>query len=494
MRFAIAGLWHETNTFSSVPADLTAFESEAYLHGGEIIEEYATSESTIAGFLEAGQAGAFEAVPLTHARTGPIGLITATAFDTIASRIISGLREHGPWDGVLLANHGAAVSERFPDVDTEIARRVREAIGPDCPIGMALDLHANIGPGLLDYTNIITVYQTNPHLDAKDRGAQCAELLIRTVRGEIQPVQWLETPPLVINITRQATSHFPMNEIIETARAAATRPGIVSTSAVQGYPYADVAEMGMSFLAIANSERQVARETAQAMAGHAWSLREHMQNDTPGPEQALSRAAQSGARPVVIMDAGDNILGGSSADSTVLLHAARRLGIGGILQSLYDPGAVRICDQAGCGAKVSIEVGGKTDQLHGSPISVEATVVSLTDGEYEDPGPTHGGFRYFDDGRRAVIETTDGFTLLLTSMRSSNISRQQMTTAGIDPTSFPIVVAKGVVSPRPAYEPIAAEIIVANTVGLTSANLCSFDYRQRRQPLYPFEPQAAYEV
>ena len=47
-------------------------------------------------------------------------------------------------------------------------------------------------------------------------------------------------------------------------------------------------------------------------------------------------------------------------------------------------------------------------------------------------------------------------------------------------------------SPRPAYEPIAAEIILVNTPGAAAADLTTFTYQYRRRPLYPFEPDATY--
>ncbi len=67
-----------------------------------------------------------------------------------------------------------------------------------------------------------------------------------------------------------------------------------------------------------------------------------------------------------------------------------------------------------------------------------------------------------------------------------------MYSAGIAPEEFRIVVAKGVVSPRPAYQPIAGEVILVNTPGVTSADLRTFDYHHRRVPLYPFEPEATW--
>jgi microcystin degradation protein MlrC len=57
-----------------------------------------------------------------------------------------------------------------------------------------------------------------------------------------------------------------------------------------------------------------------------------------------------------------------------------------------------------------------------------------------------------------------------------------------------VVVAKGVVSPRPAYMRIAKEIILANTPGVTTSDLSFFTYHRRRTPLYPFEPDATYSA
>lgn len=53
-------------------------------------------------------------------------------------------------------------------------------------------------------------------------------------------------------------------------------------------------------------------------------------------------------------------------------------------------------------------------------------------------------------------------------------------------------VAKRVMSPRPAYEPIAAEMILVDSPGATSADLATFDYAHLRRPLYPSEGGATY--
>ena len=196
--------------------------------------------------------------------------------------------------------------------------------------------------------------------------------------------------------------------------------------------------------------------------------------------------------PVVLMDVGDNIGGGSAADSTILLEAAQRLGVRSYLQTLYDPEVVAACVAAGVGATVTLAVGGKTDTMHGKPVTVTGRVRLIADGKWEDPRPTHGGWRFFDGGTTVVLETTDDHTLVLTSLRVGNTSIEQMYSVGVWPENKQVVVAKGVMSPLAAYAPIAAEIVMVNTPGVTSSDLSTFTYHRRRRPLYPFEMDAIY--
>jgi microcystin degradation protein MlrC len=299
-------------------------------------------------------------------------------------------------------------------------------------------------------------------------------------------------PPVVINIVKQFTGEEPMASVIRDCEDAIQRPEILTASVAQGYPYSDVEEMGMSFLAVSDGDEPAARDAARWMAQRAWEMREQFVVDTPSADEALQMAVAEESGPVVLMDVGDNIGGGSSADSTIILEAAKRLGVKSYLQSLYDPEAVVVCVESGIGSRITLAVGGKTDDMHGSPVEVSGTVRVITDGLYEDPTPTHGGFRYFDGGTSVVLETEDDHTILLTSKRSMNTTREQMYSAGIVPERYKVVVAKGVVSPRPAYEPIASRIILVNTPGVTTSDLSFFEYHRRRTPLYPFEEDARY--
>lgn len=493
MRLALLGFYHETNTFADAKTDYAQFAQSGIARGGELVQRYGDAQSSVSGFLDAGATPGVAVVPLFFASAEPSGLITADAYTRLTDEMLALLRQRGPWDGVLLALHGAAVCETEPDADGAFVARVRALVGPDVPIGVALDLHANMTQQLIANSTVTVLYRTNPHLDARERARECAEIVIRAVRGEIRPVQALAMPPVVVNIVKQFTGEEPMARLMRDVDEAMSRPGILSASAVMGYPYADVPEMGMSFVAVHDGDPAAADAAARWMAQRAWMRRETFVGDTLGPEEAVRHAMDAPAGPVVLMDVGDNIGAGSAADSTILLAVAQRLGVRGYLQTLYDPEAVAACVAAGVGSDVSLRVGGKTDDRHGAPVAVTGRVRVLADGKWEDPRPTHGGWRFFDAGVTAVLETTDAHTLVLTSRRVGNTSIEQMYAVGVAPERYKVIVAKGVWSPRPAYGPIAVELILVNTPGLTASDLGAFDYQHRRRPLYPFEPDASYE-
>ena len=493
MRVAALGLHHESNTFAPVAASLDRWLAAGPVEGADLVAKYAESQATFGGFLEAAANDPrVELVPLVHFDLTPMGTITSEAYETLVGRMLAALKQNGPWDAVLLALHGAAVSEGHRDADGEIIRRVREAVGGQIPIGVALDMHANVSRRMFDGATVINTYMTNPHVDPRSRARQVADLTFQTVRGEIRPVAVLETPPLAINILRQGTSDPPMKELVALAAEEAMRPGVLSVSIAEGFPYSDVEEMGMAFFAVTDGDLGLAQALARRLAEAAWEVRAQLDGGATDPDEGLQHAAKATAHPVVLLDVGDNVGGGSPGDSTHVLAAAQRLGVGELFVSLCDPAAVTACAQAGVGATVELEVGGKTDDLHGDPVAVRGTVRHLDEGKFEDPGPTHGGFRFYDAGPRAVIHTADHQTILLTSRPMGNTSRQELISAGIDPLSQPIIVAKGVHSPRAAFEPIAAEMITLNTPGCTSADLSKLEYHHRRRPMFPFEPDAGY--
>jgi microcystin degradation protein MlrC len=72
------------------------------------------------------------------------------------------------------------------------------------------------------------------------------------------------------------------------------------------------------------------------------------------------------------------------------------------------------------------------------------------------------------------------------------MSLQQVLSTGVQPAAKDILIVKGVVAPRAAYEPVCPTILLVDTPGVTSDNPRHFTYHRRRRPLYPLEANATY--
>lgn len=488
----IIGFLHESNSFSPLPTGFEHFEQAGITSGDAVSTRWQDSDHELGGFFEGARNFGFLPVPLVAAYAVPGGPIVAATFTRLAEIIIEALKKALPLDGLLVALHGAAVAENFPDADGEVARRLREVVGPETPIVMTLDLHANISPLMIAQTNATVCYASNPHLDQKKRGLEAAEIMAKTLNGEINPVQAVEKPPLIISMSKQFTGQPPAAGLYEDAKTVAKWPGMVSASAAIGFYYADVEEMGVGFVAVANGDSDLARRAARWMSERAWAHRHEFVGDLVSTEDAVRQAAEAPRGPVVLMDVGDNVGGGSPADSTVLFAEVLRQRIANAFVILFDPEAVTACVAAGVRSEIEVSVGGKTDTRHGTPIKVKGKVRIISDGIFVETGTRHGGWGTYDQGVTAVLETAAGHTIVLTSARMPPFSLQQVLSLGIKPEEKKIIIVKGVIAPRAAYEPIASMIITVDTPGSTTANPQALEFRHRPRPLFPLETDAVY--
>jgi microcystin degradation protein MlrC len=494
IRLAALGLYHEANTFTAQRVDAAAMESAGVLHGQDIVARHAHGTTAMSGFLAAAGPPDVTVVPLVMTYLVPGGMIASDVLVARADELSRALADNGPFDGVLAALHGAAVAVNCHDVDGYLLRRMRKVVGPQVPIGAALDLHANVSAQMCAHADVLSAYRTNPHADAAERGKEVAGLILRSIRGEIRPVLGYQPVPAVISILRQATATAPMSEIMADADACLAEPGVLSVSVAEGYPYADVPEMGMSVIVVADGDRSAAERHARALGARAWARREQFSAWAPSATEALRAAALAAAGPVLLLDVGDNIGGGSPGDSVVILNAARDLGFGSLLAVISDPGAAAACGRAGVGAEVALSIGGRGYPGTGPPVQAAATVLALHDGIFVATAPVHAGRRHFDAGHSAAVRLDTGQTVILTSRRVPPYSPAQLSTLGLGTGQFKAIVAKGVHSPLPGYGPHVTGRIPVDTPGATSADLSRFSYRNRRHPLYPFEPEARFPV
>ena len=487
MRVGIVALQHETNTFIQTPTGIDAFRAGLLATGDSLRDAVAGSRHELGGFLAGLKEAGAEAVPLFGTRALPYGLIPSDAYAELSRRLLAEIRSHLPLDGLLVAPHGAAVSEDVRDVDGDWLGAVRALLGADVPIVATGDPHANLSPRMVGAVDAIVAYRTNPHVDQRDRGLEAARLLVGRLNGTVTPRMAAMFPPVAISIDKQCTDEPPLSALVERIEAVRERPETLSASLWLGFPYADVAEMGSAVTVIADGDPQAAEQAAGEIAQALWDMRAELQVDLPGVPDAVDRAERL-EPPVCLLDVGDNVGGGSAADGTALAAELNRRGSGKAFVCIYDPESVAAAEAAGRGAVRTFRVGGKTDRLHGEALAIECRVLDLCDGRFHEPEVRHGGVHHYDQGRTAVVESTAGLVIMLTSKRMVPFSLRQLTAFGIEPRTFRFIVAKGVNAPLAAYREVCPSFVRVDTPGSTAANMTAFAYRHRRRPMYPFEP------
>lgn len=486
MRVGIIALLHESNTFVSRQTTLDHFREHLLLTGEELRTQLAETHHEIGGFFEGLESSGVEAVPLLAARAVPFGPIAREAFSPLLEMMFDQLQQAGKLDGVLVAPHGATVCEEHRDADGYWLARLRERMGPDVPIIGTLDPHANLSQRMVDATDALIAYRTNPHLDQRDRGIEAAELMAATLSHEVCPTQSAVFPPLAMNIERQCTADAHLHPLYELAQAQLDDPRVLSNSILLGFPYADVEEMGTAAIVVTDNDPLLARRKVNELGHYLWQHRDDFVGRLLGIDEAIDKARTLDGT-VCLLDMGDNVGGGSPADGTFLAQALDARGIVGSFVCLYDPQAVQEAAAAGTGVRREMRLGGKTDNWHGRPLQGIFTVIGLYDGKFDEPEPRHGGFTHYDQGPTAVVRSDRDLTIMLTSKRMPPFSLRQLTSCGVDPDQFRILVAKGVNAPIAAYAPVCNHMLRVNTPGCTSADMTSLDFQFRRRPMFPFE-------
>lgn len=491
IRIAVAGVQHETNTFAPWPTDIADFQADGWFAGDALLG-LAGTNTVIGGVVDAAAAmPGIELLPIFATRAIPGGLVTANAFDLIADLIVAGIVASSP-DAIVLDLHGAMVSEDEDDGDGAILRLVRGAVGTAIPIVAVLDLHANVSQEMADLADALVPYDTYPHVDNAARGAEALSLAAAASSGDIRLSSALVKIPLMPPGPKQFSGVEPTVSIMAKAVDLETRPGVLNVGVTFAFPYADCPFAGMGVLVSTNGDQRLASDTAHELADFIWQRRESFRPEVATVEAAVHAAMSEPTGPVVLADLGDNPGGGSACDGTALLWALLDLGAhDAAVAVIVDQATVQRAVEAGIGASIDVDLGGKTDDLHGHPVPVSAVVQSTSDGAFIYEGPMDTG-RRDSLGTTAVLRCTgrhgNVVEVIVCERRVQALDLAIFRSQGIEPTERKILVVKSAVHFRGAFGPIASRIIEVGTPGLTSVEFQRFPYSRLPRPIWPLDP------
>ena len=456
----IVSLWQETNTYSSRPTTLEDFAGFELLHRKAVAEQHSGTRSVIGGMLDA---DAFEVVPVFSAGAWPAGPADWATLEELFGRLERELLAAGRLDGILLNLHGAMVCEGVDDVELETVRLIRKVVG-GVPLAAVHDLHGNPSPELVDNCEVVIAYDTYPHVDMYERGAEAAALLAEMLDGrELRTV--IGKVPLLSCPLAQATAEPPMRDLQAKALQIADEAGMRRISLLPGFPYSDVERAGFSVLVVHDADRRTdSQEVAAALCAEVDARTEDFALARDNPATAVRKAIAAPQGPVLIADVADNIGGGSPGDGTAILAELFAQHADGAVVLMAEPDLAREAARVGEGSEVDTDVGAKTDNLHGSPLRVRGQVRAVTDGRYRSGGTWMTG-RQFCMGTTAVVDA-NGVVLVAMERATPPFHSEQLTSVGIQAAEAKIIVVKGAVAWRAAYGEIAAEVIEVDTPGV----------------------------
>lgn len=493
-RILIGQFMHETNTFSVQKTGIDAFARVLLHEGPAMLSAMRGTNSESAGFIAVAEAAGWTLVPSLAAIATPAGVVTAEAWQRLGLAIARTAAAEAPLDGVLLALHGAMVTELDDDAEGALLEAVRAVVGPDVPIGITLDLHANVSDRMAALANVVCPYRTYPHVDMAAVGERCARLIGDAIAGRTRPRVAIARRPQAEGLDQGRTDAGPMLEALARAAKAEARPGILTTSVCVGFSSADIAFMGPSVAVtydagVAGAEA-TAQEVAEALMDFCWETREHEGNVYLAPDDAAARAKahEAGtARPLVIADYSDNPGGGAYGDATGLLRAMLDAGLqNACFGAMVDGEAAAALHAAGEGATVTVAVGGKVDpSFGGGPLTLSGVVERLTDGRFVCDGPMWRGIAK-SFGPSGVLRVGGVRILVVTNgMQITDI--QQFRHAGIDPVAMATIGLKSMQHFRAAYQPIADEVLVCDCGALCSPDVRKRPFRKLRRPIWPLD-------
>jgi microcystin degradation protein MlrC len=494
MKVVIAQMKHETNTFSPVPTPLARFAGDGELPpvGADAYRAYKGTGSAIAAFIDlAEEAGAEIVLPIA-ANAWPSGPVEDTAFEHIVGRICAAVADG--CDAVLLDLHGAMVTQSHDDGEGELLRRLR-AIAPTVPIGVALDMHTNLFPAMVEGATVIAGYQTYPHIDVFETGLRAGHAIFALLAGRASPAMAWGNRPMLPHVMRQGSDDSP-NQQLQARCREMEQQGALAASVFVGFPNADVSQAGLSAVVVTDGDPERARRWCDELLDMAWAARQQFVYpieplaDSMQRAQSLRAGLRPDAGPVVLLDHSDNCASGGTMDTMTVLAGILEAGLDNVaVFAVCDPGAVQLMMHAGIGADVRLSLGGKLDMpsigLKGQPLPVRGRVKLICDGLYRNRGPmSRGELNHM--GPTAVLDTGQVEIVVISKHVEPN-DLAAFQAVGIDPSRKSFVMLKSRIHWRAGLRSLAGAVVECAGTGVCTSDYAMLPFQRVRRPIYPLD-------
>lgn len=528
-KIAILGFSLETNGFAP-PSTRADFEQSYLLRGAaleaDIRAAHPRANGTLPGFVrEMDATGDWTMAPLTVAATSPGGPAEQTFFDAFLADVETDLRAALPVDGVYISEHGAASTTGDFDPDGTLFERVRHIVGPDVPVVATLDLHANVSQRMVDTTDVLISYLTNPHVDQRERGSEAARAM-RELLGGVRTAKALVRiplmPPSVTLLTGVGESdedilggklQRPYGELIREGQrhvgAAEGGPAaVLNVSISAGFFLTDSPKAGMTVVVTTRGDQVAADALARSLAQRAWDQRDRFVPKLTPVEEAVGRMLHAcndpGAAPLCLADVADNPGGGGRGNTTDVLRALLDAGACNVALAAFNDAALAAeAHRLGVGARFTAVLNRAESHPMSARLAAHAQVIALSDGQIV-------GRRGSAAGRKITLGPTARIRLFGIEGSEERASidvvvisiRQQCTDPvipehlGIDLATLRGFVVKSRGHFRAGFSEFYddAHIVDVDAPGLATPVLARLPYQHLPHPIFPIDAQTRWHA
>jgi microcystin degradation protein MlrC len=489
-RIAIAGFQHETNTFAPYMAPYDEFlKADSWpglTLGDDVFTVMAGLNIPLSGFMEAAQCDHHDLIPILWGSAEPSSFVTRDAYERITGMICDGIKSIKDLDAIYLDLHGAMVTEDYEDGEGELLNRLRVIVGPDMPIMVSLDLHANVTEAMVKQATAITVFRTYPHLDMAETGSRAYKLMEAAFSGQTI-YAGLRKIPFLFPLTSQCTDLEPCQSIYrDLVEYGRLRTNNLTVDFSTGFPPADIFECGAAITAYGTDQSDLDGLLDQCFE-RIMQVEPQFAIPLLQPDEAVLQAMKNqSTQPVVLADAQDNPGAGGTSDTTGLLESlVKNKAQVAVLGIMHDPEVAAIAHKAGIGESIVCGIGGKAGTPDVIPYQAEFLVEALGDGQFTLTGEMYKNSEA-NLGKMVllkVVDDTADVKIIVGSERFQCLDLAIFRHLGVEPTEQKILAVKSTAHFRADFDPIAAKTLVVAAPGVHPCVLADLDYQHLRSDI-----------
>ncbi len=480
MRLFIATLSTETNTFCSLPTAMSGFEEFYLRHGNATQDVPNLMTEALHLWRSRAEALGWEVIESLSAIAEPAGPTVRSCYEALSGEILADLEAAGGADIILLQLHGAMVAEHLEDCEGDLLERIR-ARCPEATLGALLDLHCHLTDKMLTASDLLVCFKEYPHDDATARADEVFDLAVRTRAENIRPrMAMFDCRMINLYLTKSGA----MKDFVARLSAAEKLDGVLSVSLSHAFPWGDVSDVGARTLVVTDRDEALARSMAEQLGREFYDLREQVTIPYLSMAEAIERTETTASQLTVLADMGDNTGGGSPGDTTALLQALLEGGIRNFACGIiWDPGAVRICCDAGVGSRLKLRIGGKASSVSGFPIDIEARIMNIQSDLGQHIGPSLEPL-----GTLVWLRLDDDVDILINNLRTQVYHPEAFEQIGVRLADKKAVALKSMFHFYSAFSEVSDHILQVATPGGTSPDFEKIALTKIKTPFWPQVP------